>query len=155
MSRIFRTRERGRGWGGGGGRGRKFGSVCAGRFELWKPLFYFRPKCAILFLHYFKPDPNFIPQGLPGNLDRCVPAASVLFHEFSSWYFLLTKMVAGLLSHLKLQFYPSENNRHSFYLYLTKHSRWKCTNENASRITIHRADILTGTSGLVPLESRA
>ena len=29
-------------------------------------------------------------------------------------------MVAGLLLHLQLQFYPSENNRHSFYLYLTK-----------------------------------
>ena len=28
----------------------------------------------------------------------------------------LAKMVAGLLSHPKRQFYPSENNRHSFYL---------------------------------------
>ena len=29
----------------------------------------------------------------------------------------LPKMVAGLLSHPKRQFYPSENNGHSFFLY--------------------------------------
>ena len=29
----------------------------------------------------------------------------------------LPKMVAGLLSHSKRQLHPSENNRHSFYLY--------------------------------------
>ena len=39
----------------------------------------------------------------------------ILFHEFSIIY-LPSKMVIGLLPHPKRQFYPSENNRHSFYL---------------------------------------
>ena len=49
-------------------------------------------------------------------------------------------MVAGLLSHPKRQFYPSENNRCSFYLYY-ENSRWHFTNEDASQITLDRTDI--------------
>ena len=46
-------------------------------------------------------------------------------------------MVAGLLSHPKREFYPSENNRHSFYLSY-ENSRWNFANENASQITLHQ-----------------
>ena len=49
-------------------------------------------------------------------------------------------MVDVLLSHPKRQFYPFENNRHTFYLYY-ENFRWHLTNENASRITLHRTDI--------------
>ena len=49
-------------------------------------------------------------------------------------------MVAVLLSHAKRQFYPSENNRYSFYLYY-ENSRWNFTKENASWINLHRTDI--------------
>ena len=52
----------------------------------------------------------------------------------------LPKMVAGLLSHKKRQFNPSENNRYSFYLYY-ENSSWQFTDENGSRITLHRTDI--------------
>ena len=52
----------------------------------------------------------------------------------------LPKMVAELLSRPKRQFYPSENNRHSFDLDY-ENSRWNFANENASRITLHRTDI--------------
>ena len=52
----------------------------------------------------------------------------------------LPKMVAELLSHPKRQFHPPENNRHSFFLYY-ENSRGQFTIENASRITLHRADI--------------
>ena len=49
-------------------------------------------------------------------------------------------MVADLLSYPKWQFYPSENSRHSFYLYY-ENSRWHFANENDSRATLHRTDI--------------
>ena len=63
----------------------------------------------------------------------------------------LPKMVAGLLSHPKRQFYSFENKRHPFYLYY-ENSRWHFTNENASRITLTE-QIFTETSHLVPLKN--
>ena len=49
----------------------------------------------------------------------------------------LPKMVAGLLSHPKRQFHPSENDRYSIYLYY-ENSIGQFTDKSASRITLHR-----------------
>ena len=62
----------------------------------------------------------------------------------------LPKMVAGLLSPPKRQFYPSENNTYSFYL-LYENFMLHFAKENASQITLQRTDMFTETSRLVPL----
>ena len=58
-------------------------------------------------------------------------------------------MVAELLSQLKRQFYPSENNRHSFYLYYENPGHTLLTKIAAELPSIEH--IFTETSRLVPL----
>ena len=62
----------------------------------------------------------------------------------------LPKMVAGLLSHPKWKFYPSENNRHSFYLYYENSRRDTLLTKMAAELP-STEQIFSETSRLVTL----
>ena len=63
----------------------------------------------------------------------------ILFPEFSSWY-LPSKNRSWAFIAPTTAVLSSENNTYSFDLYY-ENFRWHFTSKNASRITLHRADI--------------